>query len=249
MSTPEMTRIPTTIGELQAFCDAHHMPLEKMRFFIGKDYKGARAFGIYQNQQGNFVVYKNKSDGTRAVRYEGPDEKKAVREIYDKLKAETLQRRGTASLNRSGGGGLPASPRDIPKMLLGGLMAFWAPILVVIVAVAGIVSVVRSPNRGYYTYRDDTYYYQDGYWYAYNTDKEQWEHNYAVPDELEDNYREYFDGTAYDEGIEATDFTQSGYFQEDNDYDDDDYDAFDWGDDDDDWDDWDAGDTDWDTDW
>ena len=69
------------------------MPLEKMRFFIGEDYKGARAFGIFQDGNGDFVVYKNKDNGQRAVRYQGKDEAYAVNEIYQKLKAEVLDRR------------------------------------------------------------------------------------------------------------------------------------------------------------
>ena len=92
-----LSRIPETIGELRAFCDAHHMPLERMRFFIGEDCHGARAFGIYKDGVGNCVVYKNKSDGSRAIRYKGMDEKRAVRELYEKLKSETELRRGNSS--------------------------------------------------------------------------------------------------------------------------------------------------------
>lgn len=57
------------------------------RFFIGEDYKEPKAFGIYQD--GNrFIVYKNKADGSRAIRYDGLDEAYAVNEIYLKLKEE-----------------------------------------------------------------------------------------------------------------------------------------------------------------
>ena len=68
------SQVPTTIDELKSFCTAHNMPLEKMRFFIGEDYKGARAFGIFKDGSGDFVVYKNKDNGQRAVRYKGKDE-------------------------------------------------------------------------------------------------------------------------------------------------------------------------------
>ena len=89
-----LTKIPEAIEELQAFCAMHKMPLDAMRFFIGEDFKGAKAFGIYKDANGDCVVYKNKADGSRAVRYKGPDEKHAVREIYEKLKSETDLRRG-----------------------------------------------------------------------------------------------------------------------------------------------------------
>ena len=55
------------------------------RFFIGKDIKEPRAFGIYENSNGEFVVYKNKEDGSRAIRYTGTDEAYAVNELYYRL--------------------------------------------------------------------------------------------------------------------------------------------------------------------
>ncbi len=85
---------PTTIEELKSWYAAKKLPPENVtRFFIGKDVHEARAFGIYKDSDGDFVVYKNKADGTRAVRYEGKDEAYAVNEIYLKLKAEILQQK------------------------------------------------------------------------------------------------------------------------------------------------------------
>ena len=92
------TRIPQTIEELKAFCAEKGMPLEKMRFFIGENIQEPKAFGIYRDENDRFVVYKNKADGSRAVRYSGPDEAYAVRELYLKLKSEV-------DLRRSPGGG------------------------------------------------------------------------------------------------------------------------------------------------
>ncbi|NLL63674.1 MAG: hypothetical protein GX241_05505 [Ruminococcaceae bacterium] len=90
------TGVPQTIEELKAFCAEKNLPLEKMRFFIGEDYKEPKAFGIFEDAQGDFVVYKNKADGSRAIRYEGKDESYAVNEIYQKLKAEINERRAKA---------------------------------------------------------------------------------------------------------------------------------------------------------
>ena len=81
--------VPRTVEELKAFAQRHNLPLEKMRFFIGENYTGPRAYGIYQDENnGSFIVYKNKSDGSRAVRYEGRDEAYAVNELYQKMKTE-----------------------------------------------------------------------------------------------------------------------------------------------------------------
>lgn len=52
------------------------------------DFRQPKAFGIYKDSDGNFVVYKNKGDGTRAERYRGKDEAYAVNEIYQKLRSE-----------------------------------------------------------------------------------------------------------------------------------------------------------------
>ena len=80
---------PHTIEELkQWYKDMNLPPEEVTRFFIGKDIKEAKAFGIYKNNIGDFVVYKNKADGSRAIRYEGADEAYAVNELYQRLKEE-----------------------------------------------------------------------------------------------------------------------------------------------------------------
>ena len=86
-----MANIPKTIQELKDFCDSKGMPLEKMRFFIGKDFREPCAFGIYKDGSW-YVVYKNKDNGSRAVRYHGPDEAYAVKEIYLKLLDECHNR-------------------------------------------------------------------------------------------------------------------------------------------------------------
>lgn len=85
--------IPQTIEELQRWYDEHNLPpAETTRFFIGQDYRGAKAYGIYKDGE-QFVVYKNKSDGTRTERYRGTDEDYAVNELYLKLKSEIVNQK------------------------------------------------------------------------------------------------------------------------------------------------------------
>lgn len=85
---------PKTIQELQDYCDRNGFEAQKTRFFIGEDYKGAKAFGIYQDEEtGEFVVYKNKDNGVRAIRYSGRDEEYAVSELYDRLQAEIVNQK------------------------------------------------------------------------------------------------------------------------------------------------------------
>lgn len=92
---------PRTIEELQDWYRARNLPDENItRFFIGKDIKEPKAFGIYKDGS-NYIVYKNKADGSRAVRYQGTDEAYAVNEIYLKLKSEILKQKSRSSRNIS----------------------------------------------------------------------------------------------------------------------------------------------------
>ena len=86
---------PTTIAELVAYCEEKHLPLDRMHVHIGEYYKEPKAFGIYRDAaSGHFVVYKNKADGQRAVRYEGMDEAYAVNELYQKIRSMVANARG-----------------------------------------------------------------------------------------------------------------------------------------------------------
>lgn len=77
--------LPKTIEELKEHCGERGIPLKRLRFFIGEDYRSPKAYGIFRAGENRVVVYKNKADGSRSVRYDGPDEAYAVSEIYAKL--------------------------------------------------------------------------------------------------------------------------------------------------------------------
>ena len=92
---------PKTIEELKQWYIDRGLPTEeKTRFFIGKNYTKPKAFGIYK-EDGMFIVYKNKANGERAIRYKGTDEAYAVNELYLKLKSEILNQKNL-SVNRKG---------------------------------------------------------------------------------------------------------------------------------------------------
>ncbi len=84
---------PKTISELQEWFEANGFDYYKTRFFIGMDFKEPKAFGIYKDGSGDFVVYKNKANGERAVRYQGPDEKHAVNEIWQRFNQEIVNQK------------------------------------------------------------------------------------------------------------------------------------------------------------
>lgn len=234
--------VPKTIGELKSFCASHNMPLEKMRFFIGEDYKEPKAFGIFKDEKGDFVVYKNKADGTRAIRYQGKDEAYAVNEIYQKLKSEVLLRK-----EKNSGSNDVTSPSPKPRKKKPDFS--WLIVLLIVgLIVGGAVFAAlndHSPSSGYYTYDDSYYYYDNSSWYYYDP-YGGWSHAYNVDSELSNNSSSYYDGKDYSSGYGASDFSDSQYYNSSNSWDDD-WDSNDW--DSYDYDSWDAGDSDWDSDW
>ena len=234
--------IPKTIAELLAYAKANNLPLEQMRFFIGEDYRGPRAFGIYE-ENGIFTVYKNKADGARAVRYRGTDEAYAVNELYQKMRSEVMARKARRSSSPSA----PSSPT--PSRSTKFRLRPWM-IIVIFVLILMIVSRLSScgsPRNGYYSYGKDDYYYQNGSWYGYD-DAAGW--LYVIPGmDFLNSAGDYYNGSDYDSGSDYSDFSDSDYY---NSYDSGgsrDWDS-NWGNDDS-WDggSWDSGDTDWDSDW
>ncbi|SDB47817.1 hypothetical protein SAMN02910317_02418 [Ruminococcaceae bacterium FB2012] len=230
---------PRTISELLEFCNYHNMPLRTMRFFIGEDHPEPRAFGIFRAPDGDFVVYKNKDNGTRAVRYKGPDEAFAVNEIYEKLRSEVELRRNMNgqtgyNVSRSGGSGRTRTASKKSSVIT------WIITISVIALIVFFCVLLNSngPKRGYYRNNDNYYYYDSSDWYYYNN-------GWMLLDDygwLNDNYSDYYLSNDYDNGYAAGDFRQSEYYNE-NDNDD-----YDWGGGDD-YGGWDAGATDWGTDW
>ncbi|MCR5303138.1 MAG: hypothetical protein K6E33_01145 [Lachnospiraceae bacterium] len=272
-------REPKTIEELRAYCRARNMPLEKMRFFIGEDYKGPKAFGLFKDDEGMYVVYKNKADGNRAVRYRGKDEAYAVNEIYQKLKTEISQqiagghvkKKGSKPSSSKGGGGQKRSgidPDDIKSFIYKRLTSLSTYVVLIFVLILVAIILDPSPVSGYYN-ADDSYYYYDSTngWYGYNDYDDYW-YKTDAPEISEDS--KWSDYSADEEEFEFTygdqvytfgdyradnseDFTTKSYSSDDDD-DDYDYDNGFWDDWDDDYDDydwggWDSNDTDWDSDW
>ena len=233
---------PRTISELQAYCASRGMPLEKMRFFIGEDYREPRAFGIYRDGS-DFVVYKNKADGSRAIRYRGPDEAFAVGELYDKLMAEHAiradLRRSRASSSGPARGGARSGGRLRNNLLRNVILP-----LVILFALSSVFTAVSNRishrNDGYYRVGEDLFYRYGASWFMDSLYSDDW---YEVEDFPYEDYREYYQGNEYDDSWGGSSFTDSQAWSDlqdsGSDYDGGDYDYGDW----------DAGDTDWDSDW
>ena len=225
---------PRTIEELKTYCAWNSMPLEVMRFFVGEDYRQPRAFGIYRDGD-QYIVYKNKSDGSRAVRYNGPDEAYAVRELYLKL-LEECHNRGIWP------DGKPEGPTKEEEKEIRRRTIKMAVVVILIVALMSVImfrvdarvhahdGYYRNDGYMYYRYGDDWYYDDDSVWV------------YFADDAPFDNYDDYYMGTDYDSSWGSSDFRQSSAYEEirrehssrtsSSDYSS-----------------WDSNDTDWDNDW
>ena len=255
---PAESKKPKTIAELQAFAKQHNLPLKKMRVFIGEDCREPRAFGVFQESENSFVVYKNKADGSRAVRYRGPDEARAVRELYDKMHDMVKQQKAfqtsTGTARPSGStksrGGILGWFQSLPKIIRIGIV-----LLIVFFLCAALFG--KAKRRGYYHYNDNYYYQQNGSWYVYQD--YDWVPS-VIDHELSENYGNYYSGSGYNSSYGIGDFSDSDYYVEPaqnygsgsgGSYSSDNDDGWSWDDNDSDWDwdsddDWDWGGGDWD---
>jgi len=243
---------PHTIEELkQWYKDRGLPPYETTRFFIGIDYKQPKAFGIYFDESKKiYIVYKNKADGSRAVRYQGTDEAYAVNELLMRLKQEILQQKARSSnVSATKGNG-----RNIPSKIFAAFISFIL-INVVIAVILPIFVLFFIPRikTGYYLVNNEYYYHYnssaDSGWYRYDKSSEDWHpaSHSTLPAELRNNEtaENYYYQSTWDPATQTTDFTTSDAYKNETarrDNDDSDYD----------WDsgsDWDSGGTDWDSDW
>lgn len=228
---------PKTIEELQAWYVAHHLPPEEItRFFIGKDIREPKAFGIYKTGTSDFVVYKNKSTGERAIRYQGADEAYAVNELYQRLRAEIVDQKAHR----------PTVTPQQSKSKRRREGCKGCTIIAIILFFIGLLFAIfdKSIPNGYYNYQGTQYYRQGSSWYYYDADKDDWFKSESDLDEItHDNAKDYQVDQHTGKSFEESSWYDSGHTNDDNDWDDDD----DWGSSSS--SDWDSGSTDWDSDW
>jgi hypothetical protein len=223
---------PTTIEELQAWYASKGLPpYETTRFFIGENYQGAKAFGIYKEENSDkFVVYKNKADGSRAVRYEGTDEAFAVNEIFMRLKQEIIQQKAHNVANSGGnsqGSPAPAQKssgrRRRKQRWLVTLLGIVIPLLLSIGLICGmdISEKITIPDKGYYEYKNEMYYhYSDsdqGHWARYSNDKGEWVDTTVLSSSELHNRKKakkHYLGESWSGSLGVPDFEQSLFYDD-----------------------------------
>lgn len=201
------------------------------------------------------MVYKNKDDGSRAIRYRGKDEAYAVNELYLKLKSEVTLRRTTdmrSTPQPTGSSFTRPSPvrKTARRMGCVYILIIFITMLMLQSTFLGMRNRVRAPLRGYYSYQDENYFYNSGSWYSYNDLTGSWDDTTAA-DELIDHSDRYWRSNRPDPGLNphpeqstAVSDTSSSY--ESSSSWEDDWDDSDW---DYDYSSWDSSDTDWSSDW
>ena len=264
---------PSTIEELRQWYKDRKLPPENVtRFFIGKNIREPKAFGIYKDENGECVVYKNKANGERAVRYQGRDEAFAVGELLNRLKEEILLRKGK---NPTATSPISNAVRSNPKAIIesdnnqtykrrkykGSKKNNTAQDLSFTPKekrqgcfLVGIVGAIMAffvylfgggvPN-GYYQYNDKFYYHLGSAWYLYDALASQWAPTESLDEWItEDNAEQYSTSSFSGKPFEETGWYEDYYTS--NSSDDDNDSSYDWDDDNDSWD---SDDTNWDDDW
>ena len=146
---------------------------------------------IISDSTGNYVVYKNKDTGIRAIRYKGKDEAFAVNELYLRLKKEILNQK-LLELKRQELEANANIPKDDEYIDQNAMMKelqtkekmkealkesrhnFFKEIikLVIIIGIllilGGIYFKFFYHPTGYYDYNGTYYYYRNGNWYVYH---------------------------------------------------------------------------------
>ena len=220
-STPDQ---PTTIDGLLQWYAAMGLPPEEVtRFFIGKNITEPKAFGIYKDERsGKFIVYKNKADGSRAVRYEGTDEAYAVNELQTRLKQEILEQKAHNGSNRNGSrSGSSGSSRRRKKS--GGL-ASWIVMLIVLGPVFIGMWLGLAPKKyakvGYYSYNNNLYYHLTESdklnWGVYDEEKNTWKEPWLTPNPLESRSKakKYFLSEDYNPAYGGEDIKNSIFYDD-----------------------------------
>ncbi len=219
---------PTTIEELKEWYQNMNLPPEDVtRFFIGKNYGGARAFGIYKDERtGNFIVYKNKDDGSRAVRYEGSDEAYAVNELHTRLKQEILQQKGNGSGNSIQNNRSFSSAPPRRRKRKNGFFSQLVSLIIVAIPILLIGKYymnVRPAQTGYFMCNDNNSKYDGKLFYHYGSDKYGWavydeetndwkktdSFGYPLDFETRKSAKDYFLSDTYNSSYGGSDFRDS----------------------------------------
>ena len=226
-----------SIQDILDIAEKHSIPLERMRFFIGVNCQEEKCFGIYyDNYTEKYIVYKNKNNGERVIRYQGVNEAEAAQIIMDKIVEETnirekdkdwwehQQNLATSSdyvkeYNKE------IKNRNKQSIDFSTIMNGAATTSIILCIIAFVVLLLASlprftyqlykdyqqssPRTGYYLDDNNYYYFNKGVWYFWN-DFEWKKYDGTI------DYNNYNYNKNYSSNYQITDFKESDYYIEQN---------------------------------
>ncbi|MBR5342436.1 MAG: zinc ribbon domain-containing protein [Oscillospiraceae bacterium] len=190
---------PRSLDELKEYCREHRLSPEKILFSIGEDSDEPRVNGIFREPGGDYVVFRNKSDGTRLERYRGPDEEEAVQVLYPRLRDELARRRSADyAASRSAG----------PVRRRAGCLSRSMLIVIILIIILSLVFTFldKRPSKGYYRFNEVYYYYESGEWYYYSASMLDWLPAGSLDPELKDDFRDFFQSSVYLDSFPVPDY-------------------------------------------
>lgn len=212
-------QMPKTLRELELLLEENRLSPNDIRLHIREDYPGPLCCGIFQDAEGNFVVYKNRIDGSRVVRYQGPDEAYAVSELLQKALERVEVRRAlhvplpheqdslSVQKDTPFKKSLKKRRSSQPKRttIKWNYLGLLSPLLVILVV--WVFMNWDSTKSGYYCYQSSYYYYQDSDWFVYQGDT--W---YPVVPVFASDCSRYFRSETFSDSYGVSDFATSGYY-------------------------------------
>ena len=198
---PEMVY---SIEEFKALFHEFNIEEDKVRFYIGKYHLSPKAYGIYQIDE-NYIVYKNKSNGETFIRYKGPSEEEACKELYTKFLQEVSKRKNLSKQYNpyhDDNYSFVKKSNNVNNGKSKKIILF--AIILIITINTGIIIYNRNNtsskpqiryyennDRYYKKYNDDWYYWDDGLndWYYYSPV----ENEYIYFNDITDSYYEEYE--------------------------------------------------------
>ena len=220
--------VPKTLVQLKRYCEERQLDTKRLRFFIDENCEEPKAYGLFRDERGNFVVYKNHSEGSRKVYYIGGDEAYAVNLIYEKLGKTLRSRRRHHHRHHhhhSSGTGTTSRARDHlrdPSSVIGRkhqnqkrLRLLIAAALLMVLLVFGMIlrAALTKPvytHNGYYRCDGVYYYSQNDEWFRYDASGG-WQ-PVQVSDGFLENYADYYLTAWWSADYKVTDFRESKYY-------------------------------------
>ena len=149
---------PRTLEELKKwFYETNGLTSEKTHIYVGENCSEPAVFGMYKDEDTNdFIVYKNKQNGERAIRYQGKDEQYAVNELYQLIQRQAI--RNGVALNGAKKPGNITNRNDVLKHMTKkvnkhnnpcgcGCSSFFIILLAVVILISSLYSCVDSSSH------------------------------------------------------------------------------------------------------